>query len=77
MKRKDGNGSLSKTNVTAEDAILYICTATHLTNNLTEQIKVTVTCEYILNHFQQACLFIRGSVHGTTLVLNYLFMVFI
>ncbi|XP_032413541.1 hemicentin-1-like isoform X4 [Xiphophorus hellerii] len=46
MKRKDGNGSLSKTNVTAEDAILYICTATHLTNNLTEQIKVTVTYDF-------------------------------
>uniref|UniRef100_A0A3B5R6B9 B-cell receptor CD22 n=1 Tax=Xiphophorus maculatus TaxID=8083 RepID=A0A3B5R6B9_XIPMA len=45
-KRKDGNGSLSKTNVTAEDARLYICTAKHLTNNLTEQIKVTVTYDF-------------------------------
>ncbi|XP_054903045.1 hemicentin-1-like [Poeciliopsis prolifica] len=46
MKGKDANGSLSKTNVTAEDARLYICTAKHLINNQTEQIEVTVTYDF-------------------------------
>uniref|UniRef100_A0A3B3X193 Ig-like domain-containing protein n=1 Tax=Poecilia mexicana TaxID=48701 RepID=A0A3B3X193_9TELE len=46
MKAKDGNGSLSDTNVAAEDSRVYICTSKNLTKNLTEQIKVTVTNDF-------------------------------
>ncbi|XP_017164988.1 hemicentin-2-like isoform X2 [Poecilia reticulata] len=46
LKGKDGNGSLSNTNVAAEDSRVYICTAKNLTDNLTKQVKLTVTYDF-------------------------------
>ncbi|XP_035991114.1 hemicentin-1 [Fundulus heteroclitus] len=43
LKGNHGNGSFSITNVTAEDAGLYICTVKHLIKDLKKTIKVTVT----------------------------------
>ena len=48
VQEESGKATISISNVTAEDSGRYICTVEHRNSTLTENIDVTVTCEYLV-----------------------------
>jgi len=72
---QEERGSFSISNVTTEDSGLYVCTAEHLNNTMTEGVNVTVICKYIVLDtftpvrlsFSRALNFIPLKTHCNTL----------